>query len=280
MKGKATKPDNDTKPSENLNNSSIINDQNKGPQSSKPDKSVNKYSSQQTLSVAENLQLPEGPLRKEKRKKSNIKGKGGGGGVSFREVNDVISPDMDIPLDLLKKFKPKFNIFQSRKIELSSIQVMSFSQNNEKKTESPRHRPTKNANFDGDFKINIQNENMNQVFSSINTTHIRKRLQEDEIELIEALEKNSYINIYKAFYKDRFIILKIVEVNNKEENDVFDEDDVIEDFQNEHDIYEKLLSFSNYSINNIISIYAREREIVPSREKTINAVMACEFGRY
>ena len=220
--------------------------------------------------------------KKLQKKKSNVKAKSSGGGVSFKEINDVISPDMDIPLDLLRKFKPKFNEFQSRKVEFSTIQVMSYSKNNEKSTNSPRvrksHKPRDpNENV---IKINISNENNEMVETPAkNTAYIRKRLNEEEIELIEPLENDSYISIFKAFYNDRFIILKIVEVNQTDEEAVFDEDDVVTDFQNEHDIYEKLLSLDTSNINNIISIYAGERVVLPEKENRLYAVMACEFGR-
>ena len=251
-------------------------------------KHSSKLGSQQTLTVSEtnlNVNGLDVPQRKLQKKKSNAKSKAPvGGGVTFKEINDVISPDMDIPLDLLKKFKPKFVEFQSRKVEFSTIQVMSYSKNNEKSTNSPKARKShvgRREPGETVFKINISNENNQEIVEQPlkNTAYIRKRLNEEEIELIEPIENDSYISIFKAFYNDRFIILKIVEVNPQDEEAVFDEDDVITDFQNEHDIYEKLLGYDSPNINNIISIYAGEREVLPEKENRFYAVMACEFGR-
>lgn len=225
------------------------------------------------------------PQRKTTKKKSHLKTKSsmGAGGVSFKEVNDVILPDMDIPLDLLRKFKPKFSEFVSKKVEISTIQVMSFSKNNEKSTNSPRIRKShmKRDPNEAVIKINISFENNQQVVDQQpkSTAHIRKRLNEEEIELIEPLENDSYISIFKAYYNERFIILKIVEVNQQNDEAVFDEDDVIDDFQNEHDIYEKLLGYQCENINNVLSIYAGERIIIPEKENRLYAVMACDFGR-
>lgn len=248
-------------------------------------KHSSKLGSQQSLNVSDtniNMNGLEAPQRKPNKKKSNIKTKGASG-VSFKEVNDVILPDMDIPLDLLKKFKPKFTEFQSRKVEFSTIQVMSYSKNNEKSTNSPKVRKShvRRDPNEAVIKINISNENNQEVTEQAlkNTAYIRKRLNEEEIELIEPLENDSYISIFKAYYNDRFIVLKIVEVNPRDEDTVFDEDDVITDFQNEHDIYEKLLGYDCSYINNIISIYAGEREVLPEKENRLYAVMACEFGR-
>ena len=245
-----------------------------------------KVGSSQNIDVSDQNLNPNGldlPLRKPQKKKSAVKTKAAGGGVSFKEINDVISPDMDIPLDILRKFKPKFSEFQSRKVEFSTIQVMSYSKNNEKSTNSPRMRKSHihKDMKDAVIKINISNEENQEILVKPlkNTAHIRKRLNEEEIELIEPLESDSYISIFKAFYNDRFIILKIVEVNPQDEEAVFDDDDVMTDFQNEHDIYEKLLAYDSENINNIISIYAGEREVLPEKETRIYAVMACEFGR-
>ena len=176
----------------------------------------------------------------------------------------MISPDSDIPLDILKKFNPKFPIFFSRKLEFSSNQIISFSENNEKTTESSKAKKKENI----DIKIKIHTEDdqapQNVVFTNKKKLNIRKRLEEEEIELIEPLEKNSYVNVYKAFYKEKFVILKIGEVGGGggEEN-VVDEDDLISDFQNEHNIYDTLFDLENENINNVISVYAREKEIMP-----------------
>lgn len=235
-----------------------------------------------TLAVNKTNAQQQGSFKKETKKKRNSKVNiSMGGGVSFKEINDVISPDSDIPLDILKKFNPKFPTFFSRKLEFSSNQIISFSENNEKTTENSKSK--KNDNIDIKIKIHTEDDQapQNVVFSNKKKQNIRKRLEEEEIELIEPLEKNSYVNVYKAFYKEKFVILKIGEVGGGggEEN-VVDEDDLIADFQNEHNIYDILFDLENENINNVISVYAREKEIMPTREKTLYAVMACEFGRF
>ena len=242
-------------------------------------------SNSNTLGVGKTNLQTQGSFRKENnKKKKNARTSvvlGAAGGVSFKEINDVISPDSDIPLDILKKFNPKFPSFLSRKLEFSSYQIISFSENNEKTTESSKIK--KNDNIDIKIKIHTEDDQapQNVVFTNKKKLNIRKRLEEEEIELVEPLEKTSYVNVYKAFYKENFVILKIGEVGGGGgEETVVDEDDLISDFQNEHNIYDVLFDLENANINNVISVYAREKEVMPTREKTLYAVMACEFGRF